>query len=669
MSKCPKDGGELMELRQDMIGSTFAKKYEITSVLGEGGMSVVYKAKHKYMERTVAIKLLHKHLIADAVALQRFQQESQAASSLSHPNIVTVYDFGIEEGQAFFVMDCLEGPTLQDVLEKEGRISTNEAVQILVQLCDGLDHAHRKGVVHRDLKPSNVVLMPQEDGSKLLKIVDFGIAKLMPEEGKSRQQLTQTGEVFGSPLFMSPEQCMGRPPDQRSDIYSVGCLIYEALSGVPPLMGETSFETMTKHVNDMPLNFKQLGSELNIPPEIEAVVFKCMQKEPDKRYQSASEIIQDLPVTERPAIRNITGQHQVPQVKQSKKHPFYISTTAAVALAITSVSAYYLFWWRGPASDNGTPYHKFRWSLFMTLADGASHNDHNQEAVNWLNDAEKETGFIKDRQEKYLKTLSQQAEIYGKLANTEKVSELTQKIVEVKKGRAIEDLIRLSKFLNAAKTASALDKNMNDAIVNISNVRELAGTLHEFGLYSYEEDLLNSAMEVYTRALAPNDQQLADLASALARCYESEQKLDQAGKYFLIANEIYKKAAPHSIKATKTLLELGVFEKDQSHWEKAHQYLAAALAAARQPLGQKGTSATTLGHPDSQLLSQCLNAYGDLLRQQNQTKEAQPYFEEARKLDRVMISQQCSQLWIESAQPSCFHDAFQRKTHRCGAQC
>lgn len=622
MSKCPKDGGELMELRQDMIGTTFAKKYQITSILGEGGMSVVYKARHKYMERVVAVKVLHKHLIADAMALQRFQQESQAASSLSHPNIVTVYDFGIEEGQAFFVMDCLEGPTLQDILEKQERIAPPEAISILVQLCDGLEHAHRKGIVHRDLKPSNLVLMPQENGSQLLKIVDFGIAKLMPsEDGKTRQALTQTGEVFGSPLFMSPEQCMGRAPDLRSDIYSVGCLMYESLTGVPPLMGDTSFETMTKHVNEMPNTFKQANAELNIPPALEAVVFRCLQKDPEDRYQSAAEIISDLPATERPAIRNITI-HPLAQMKPATKKPtFVFPTTIVLALTITAVSSYYLFFWKGPLSDNGTPYHKFRWNVYMTLADTSAKADHNQDAAKYLVEAEKETKFISDRQEKYLKTLSQQAEIYGRLADTEKVEAVTAKIAEVKKERALGDFDRLLKILVSAKTASAMNKNMNDAVVNLNNVKELSATLHEDGMFSQEEDLLLAASEVYKRALPPNDAQIGDIDSALGRCYESQQKMDSAGECFRVANEIYQKAAPNSAKSTRGLLELGIFEKDQSHWDTSKQFLTEALDQARKL-------------SDKQLLSQCLNAYGDWYRQQNKTKEAKVLFDEAKAVTR-----------------------------------
>jgi len=304
-----------------------------------------------------------------------------------------------------------------------------------------------------------------------------------------------------------------------------------------------------------------------------------------------------------------------------KKPAFVFPTTIVLALTITAVSSYYLFFWKGPLSDNGTPYHKFRWNVYMTLADTAAKADHNQDAAKYLLEAEKETKYISDRQEKYLKTLSQQAEIFGRLADTEKVEQITSNIADVKKERALADFDRLLKILDSAKTASAMNKNMNDAVVNYNNVRELAATLHEYGMFSQEEDILLAATEVYKRALPPNDTQLGDVDSALGRCYESQQKMDLAGECFRAANEIYQKAAPNSVKATRGLLELGIFEKDQSHWDTAKSFLSGALEQARKL-------------PDKQLLSQCLNAYGDWFRQQSHPKEAKVLFDEAKTVTR-----------------------------------
>ena len=278
-----------------LIGKTFADRYEILSVLGKGGMSVVYKARHKLMGRIVAIKLLHPHLVSNEAAVKRFQQEAQAASSLNHPNVISVHDFGIiNENQAYLVMDCLEGMTLSEVLENEEHISVERAARIFRQVCAGLEHAHEKGIIHRDLKPSNLCLIREDNGNELVKIVDFGIAKLLPQDGQQRQQLTQTGEVFGSPLFMSPEQCQAKPLDTRADIYSLGCVMYEALCGMPPLMGDTSYDTMTMHIKTQPQTFKQVAPNLDIPQDIEAIVLRCLEKRPEDRYQSAAQVLADL---------------------------------------------------------------------------------------------------------------------------------------------------------------------------------------------------------------------------------------------------------------------------------------------------------------------------------------------------------------------------------------
>jgi len=283
-SSCPYDGLELQPQNKDpLLGKVFAEQYEIISVLGTGGMSVVYKARHNLMDRIVAIKLLHGQ--ADHLAVERFKQEAKAASSLNHPNIISVYDFGMIGTQAYLVMDCIEGTNLNDVLEQEKHITPDRAVPIFRQTCEGLEHAHKKGIIHRDLKPSNLCLVIGEDKVEHVKIVDFGIAKLLPQQGKQQIQLTQTGEIFGSPMYMSPEQCLAQPLDVRSDIYSLGCLMYESLTGVPPLLGETAYDTMTMHVNTAPAEFAKVAPHLRIDKSIEALVFRCLEKKPEERYQ------------------------------------------------------------------------------------------------------------------------------------------------------------------------------------------------------------------------------------------------------------------------------------------------------------------------------------------------------------------------------------------------
>jgi serine/threonine protein kinase len=293
---CPRDGYILGFVPiKDLIGSKLADKYEILAEVDRGGMSVIYKGKHQAIDRIVAVKVLQAQLIDDEVSIKRFQQEAQAASHLAHTNIIGVHDFGVAPtGQPYIVMDFLQGESLAHIVRREDHVDYRRLISIFMQTCDALEHAHNKGVIHRDLKSSNIMLIESDGVPDIVKVVDFGIAKLMPSSGKQPQNLTNTGEIFGSPIYMSPEQCLGQVLDARSDIYSMGTMMYETLTGLPPLMGDTIVDTMRMHVNNIPRPFKEVRSDLHIPPDLEAIVFKTLEKSPDKRFQTMRECYQDL---------------------------------------------------------------------------------------------------------------------------------------------------------------------------------------------------------------------------------------------------------------------------------------------------------------------------------------------------------------------------------------
>jgi len=275
------------------IGTILADRYEILSEVGRGGMSIVYEARHLLMDKVRAIKMLLAQLMYDQTSKKRFQREAEAASCLEHPNIIAVHDFGIAPtGQPYLVMDFLVGDSLAELIKREQRIGQFRAVKIFLQACDALSHAHKKGVIHRDLKSSNIMLVQDDAIIDIVKVLDFGIAKLMPASGKFPQNLTQTGEVFGSPIYMSPEQCLGQTLDERSDIYSMGTMFYETLAGLPPLVGNTIIDTMQMHVATKPTSFASLGVE--VFPQLEALVFKTLEKKPDNRFQSMEEMFHAL---------------------------------------------------------------------------------------------------------------------------------------------------------------------------------------------------------------------------------------------------------------------------------------------------------------------------------------------------------------------------------------
>jgi serine/threonine protein kinase len=251
-------------------------------------MGQIFRAKDLTMNRDVAIKVLHLHLAEEATAHRRFEREMQACLSLKHPNIVNVYDYGYTvEVTPYMVMEYLDGLTIEEYLLKKGHLTLLDFVQVFTQLCGAINQAHEKLIIHRDLKPSNIMLIAQPDGSLLAKLLDFGIAK-----GVGQTAVTNSNEVIGTVFYMSPEQCQNEVLDPRSDIYSLGCVMYEALSGLRPFHAGTPVATMLLHLNQEPASLREHDS--SIPHSVEKLVFKALSKLPGERYQSASELLQAL---------------------------------------------------------------------------------------------------------------------------------------------------------------------------------------------------------------------------------------------------------------------------------------------------------------------------------------------------------------------------------------
>jgi eukaryotic-like serine/threonine-protein kinase len=361
VSACPHDGTPLINVVKDpLVGTTLAGNYEILEFLGQGGMGVVYKARHALMDRVVAIKMLQAALITDSMSVKRFQQESKAASRINHPNVISVFDFGISPtGQPYIVMDFLAGTSLATIIKTDGQVGVERTIKILTQACDGLNHAHRQGVIHRDLKPSNIVLIEFNGERDFVKVVDFGVAKIT---GSSEsQRLTQFGEVCGSPVYMSPEQCRGEDLDPRSDIYSIGCVMYESLTGQLPILGKSMVETMSRHVTEMPRSFNEARPDLYIPERLEHVVFKALAKNREDRHQSMEELSQDLNLSiPRPGRSQVLRTVPLAIETPEKKTPFFKTTSFRVASAlalVTACCAAVVGWTTGMHSLFGRPRH------------------------------------------------------------------------------------------------------------------------------------------------------------------------------------------------------------------------------------------------------------------------------------------------------------------------
>lgn len=286
---CPTDGTPLAGA--GLVGRTLGDRYKVLGRIGQGGMGTVYLCEHVALGKRMAVKVLRPEFSRDEELVRRFQHEARAASQIGQENIVDVYDFGhTPEGLAYFVMEALEGESLARILHREGPLPLGRALRIFQQISRALDAAHRRGIVHRDLKPENVFVLRRADGSDFVKVLDFGISKSAMSPDAAR--LTRAGSIIGTPEYMSPEQAAGTGADQRSDIYSLGVLAYEVLTGRLPLEGDTSLATLLKHQSEPPLPLRRHRPEL--PVEVEAVVMRMLAKRPDARPASMSEVGQLL---------------------------------------------------------------------------------------------------------------------------------------------------------------------------------------------------------------------------------------------------------------------------------------------------------------------------------------------------------------------------------------
>ncbi len=293
---CSRDGTPLVHDpnagKSDLVGQVIADRYRVMRLIGEGGMGQVYEAQHVNINRRFALKLLRPEIVSNPEAVARFRQEAWSASSIGHENIIEIDDFAtLPNGSVYLAMEYLQGRALSERMRAEPRLQLDEALAILLQVCSGLSAAHEKGIVHRDMKPENVFLA-HKYGRVVVKILDFGIAKVAGAEGS--QSLTRTGTIFGTPHYMSPEQALGRPLDQRADIYSVGVIMYEVFTGRVPFEAESFMGILTKPITAQPSPPRELAPERDIPPEIEAVILKAMEKEASARQQSMSELLAEL---------------------------------------------------------------------------------------------------------------------------------------------------------------------------------------------------------------------------------------------------------------------------------------------------------------------------------------------------------------------------------------
>lgn len=479
-AQCPVDGGQLTPVLTDpLLGTTFAEKYEILAVIGRGGMSTVYKARHKLMDNLVAIKILNSQLVTDPLHMERFTKEARTLSGLKHHNIVQVYDFGIfDNSKPYLITEYLEGESLGEILQTESNISPERAIHIFLQVCDGLSLLHKKGIVHRDLKTANIFIVQENDARDVVKILDFGIAKMLGDNNQD-QRLTKEGEVFGSPLYMSPEQCTGGQVDARSDIYSLGCVMYESLTGAPPHIGATSLETLNKQVSEPTLSLRGIAPDLTIPELIDAQVIKALSKNPFERQQTVEELRKGLLEAAKrsrlyvesqqkaatyepsPFDNGAKGNDSVPEVdeelarqqaQQEEKKNMQSLVLDAISLTEKQdrerkrlkqyiyglyallggglVTGALLLAWPGPDEDKGPVYQKLLWQFELAQGDQALKKKDYQDAEEHYKKAADEAKSFGDQGDRYIKSELALMKLYQDSGRVSHLKQIRMNITE-----------------------------------------------------------------------------------------------------------------------------------------------------------------------------------------------------------------------------------------------
>lgn len=324
--------------RELSIGSLLWQRYKILALLGEGGAGQVFRVRDEQEEREIALKTL---LDLEDVHMARFKQEAEILQTLNHPSIPRIYRCEATKRYAYIAMELVEGVSLAALHKENCPLSIQTVKTVIRQTALALAHAHERGIVHRDVKPANIIVIT-DSGSDIIKLVDFGIARADYSSQREGRRISLTGDIFGTPYYMSPEQIEAKAVDERADIYSLGCVFYELLTGSPPFVGSSPFETAAFHLNEKPLRLKEASLGATFPEDLERLVLKMLEKDPGNRPQSMKEFVQDL--DRLPDLPDLSQRPEPAQEQEEEKldllslrqpqHPLIAASATVLYLAV-----------------------------------------------------------------------------------------------------------------------------------------------------------------------------------------------------------------------------------------------------------------------------------------------------------------------------------------------
>lgn len=623
-----------------LLGKTMGGRWEVQEFLGEGSMSVVYKAQDLETSEPVVLKILHHHLVANAKSLKRFEQRAKATVDLRHDRIATVMDIHLSpDGQVFLVVEPLKGESLEDLLAKTGHLSVDHAVEIFSQSCEALEYAHNEDVLHRDLKPSNIVLLETSAITDEVKLVDFGIARLLTEEGddiKSSGYITRTREVFGSPMYMSPEQCMGKKLDARSDIYSIGCVMYETLTGKPPFVGKNVLETAYKHMNEAPKPMTSDTSSGRSLARLESVIFKCLAKDPNERYQLVSQLYQDLQMllkaNDTTWVNNAFALKKIAKAKKRENRKiamsFEVGVFSGAAVLLFAVVAIWSFMFLGADSNEYPAFKNDKLFIVTDRRQAPEVPDYGsqEEAFKMdLDSAKKDKG---EKSKDYLSAALHLQDLYKRAGHWNEAAEMLEKIVQIAPSAdptlPVPNLLAAEAFCyfeqNEMDKAFKTGMRAIDEFDKSSSAQRNSSSLHL--AYSIVGDIysnknqLSEAVGVYDK-----DYQLADSRKLVAPAeyvqacvllgdiYRRQNKLQEADRMYklgLDAQANYVNDPRPNVFAAKAKYGYGLVLYAENKYKDAESTFREALTMVKNAPPPQGGEKSGLYGACKRMITECL---------------------------------------------------------------
>ncbi len=526
------------EMEDTLVGTTVVGRYEIQQCLSKQPSSSLYKARHLLMDRSVAIRLL---TATDIQSVKRFQVEAKVASSLNHPNIITVLDFGVSNGRPYLVTDYLEGKTLAELLKAHGKLPVDRALDIFTQVCDAVTYAHKQDMLVRCLKPSQIFVFDTPEVRDFVKLVEFGISEKLLEDGEEVKNLANTGVVNGDPHYLSPESCLSVKLDAKSDVFTVGCLMYETLVGRPPSEGKSAHEVMHRQLTKVPQAVREASGALEIPEAVERIVMRAIEKDPDQRYPSMEAMWTDIEVCKHGA-----NQLRLSLKKKSDKPKTDPAVTKKRVMRVLGLS---ISLFLGVAL--GIAIEPFKESVLpppKTAPDRASWQDLNRQGEEAFH-----RGDYKEAEAQFGQALARAG---GFEPDDARLAETLNNL-----GNLYFNLDLYPEAENAIKRALAIREKAGgpDGLL-------VADSLNDLGMIYLTEGKMNDAKPLIERALAIREKGLKaddeDIASSLqnmASLYHKEGKLKESMAALKRALYIRKRAlGPEHLDVATTYNSLGV---------------------------------------------------------------------------------------------------------------